>query len=51
MSRSPLLPLKTDGSFNLATDDIFVIGSNSVFGSRLVASEEVDLAFGMPSGK
>lgn len=31
--------------------DVFLIGSNSAFGSRVVASEEVDEAFGMPCGK
>jgi 3-oxoacyl-[acyl-carrier-protein] synthase III len=31
--------------------DVFVIGSNSAFGSRIVPSEEVDQAFGMPAGK
>lgn len=31
--------------------DAFVIGSASAFGSRLVPSEDVDHAFGMPSGK
>lgn len=31
--------------------DTFVIGSASAFGSRLVPSEDVDHAFGMPSGK
>ncbi|HXY00326.1 MAG TPA: 3-oxoacyl-[acyl-carrier-protein] synthase III C-terminal domain-containing protein [Candidatus Limnocylindrales bacterium] len=31
--------------------DAFVIASASAFGSRLVPSEEVDHAFGMPSGK
>jgi len=30
---------------------VYVIGSNSAFGSRVVASEEVDQAFGMPTGK
>lgn len=30
---------------------VYVIGSASAFGSRLVPSEEVDHAFGMPSGK
>ena len=31
--------------------DVYIIGSNSAFGSRVVASEEVDQAFGMPPGK
>ena len=31
--------------------DVYIIGSNSAFGSRVVASEEVDQAFGMPLGK
>ncbi len=31
--------------------DVYLIGSNSAFGARLVASEEVDQAFGMPAGK
>src|SRR5271169_6678295 len=31
--------------------NVFVIGSASAFGSRVVASEEVDEAFGMPAGK
>jgi 3-oxoacyl-[acyl-carrier-protein] synthase III len=35
----------------LPPEDVFVVGSNSAFGSRLVASEEVDHAFGMPLGK
>jgi 3-oxoacyl-[acyl-carrier-protein] synthase-3 len=35
----------------LVPADVYLIGSNSAFGSRLVASEEVDRAFGMPSGK
>jgi 3-oxoacyl-[acyl-carrier-protein] synthase III len=30
---------------------VYIIGSNSAFGSRVVASEEVDQAFGMPLGK
>ena len=34
--------------FGLAT---FIVGSSSVFGSRMVSSEEVDRAFGMPVGK
>ena len=31
--------------------DVYVVGSASAFGSRVVPSEEVDHAFGMPSGK
>lgn len=30
---------------------VFVVGSSSTLGSRIVASEEVDRAFGMPAGK
>jgi 3-oxoacyl-[acyl-carrier-protein] synthase-3 len=37
--------------FALTAVDAFVIGSGSAFGSRVVPSEEVDHAFGMPSGK
>jgi len=32
-------------------DAVYVIGSASAFGSRIVPSEDVDHAFGMPSGK
>lgn len=39
------------GDFSLVLADVYLIGSNSAFGSRLVTSEEVDQAFGMPSGK
>jgi 3-oxoacyl-[acyl-carrier-protein] synthase-3 len=35
----------------LGIADVYLIGSNSAFGSRLVPSEEVDQAFGMPCGK
>ena len=35
----------------LPSSKVFVIGSNSAFGSRVVPSEQVDHAFGMPSGK
>jgi 3-oxoacyl-[acyl-carrier-protein] synthase III len=35
----------------LTVTDVFVVGSASAFGSRLVPSEEVDHAFGMPEGK
>jgi 3-oxoacyl-[acyl-carrier-protein] synthase III len=31
--------------------DVYVVGSASAFGSRVVPSEEVDHAFGMPQGK
>jgi 3-oxoacyl-[acyl-carrier-protein] synthase III len=31
--------------------DVYVIGSACVFGSRVVPSEEIDQAFGMPTGK
>lgn len=31
--------------------DVYVVGSASAFGSRVVPSEEVDHAFGMPAGK
>jgi len=35
----------------LSPTDVYLIGSNSAFGSRVIASEEVDRAFGMPVGK
>jgi len=35
----------------LKSSKVFVIGSNSAFGSRVVPSEQVDHAFGMPAGK
>jgi 3-oxoacyl-[acyl-carrier-protein] synthase-3 len=35
----------------LTLDAVYVIGSASAFGSRMVPSEDVDHAFGMPSGK
>jgi len=35
----------------LTVTDVYVVGSASTFGSRVVPSEEVDHAFGMPSGK
>jgi 3-oxoacyl-[acyl-carrier-protein] synthase III len=35
----------------LTLTDVYVIGSASAFGSRVVPSEEVDHAFGMPAGK
>jgi 3-oxoacyl-[acyl-carrier-protein] synthase-3 len=35
----------------LTATDVYVVGSASAFGSRVVPSEEVDHAFGMPSGK
>jgi 3-oxoacyl-[acyl-carrier-protein] synthase-3 len=47
---SPCRPGKIEVSA-LTAVDAFVIGSASVFGSRLVPSEDVDHAFGMPSGK
>jgi 3-oxoacyl-[acyl-carrier-protein] synthase III len=38
-------------SFTLQPADVYLIASNSAFGARIVASEEVDQAFGMPIGK
>lgn len=35
----------------MTVTDVYVVGSASAFGSRLVPSEEVDHAFGMPEGK
>jgi 3-oxoacyl-[acyl-carrier-protein] synthase III len=35
----------------LTVTEVYVTGSASAFGSRVVPSEEVDHAFGMPSGK
>jgi 3-oxoacyl-[acyl-carrier-protein] synthase III len=35
----------------LTLTDVYVIGSASAFGSRVIPSEEVDHAFGMPAGK
>jgi 3-oxoacyl-[acyl-carrier-protein] synthase III len=35
----------------LTVNHVYVLGSGSAFGSRLVPSEEVDHAFGMPAGK
>jgi len=35
----------------LTSSKVFIVGSNSAFGSRLVPSEQVDHAFGMPAGK
>lgn len=35
----------------MTLDAVYVIGSASAFGSRIVPSEDVDHAFGMPSGK
>lgn len=35
----------------MTATNVFVIGSASAFGSRVVPSEEVDQAFGMPAGK
>ncbi|MGO8720722.1 MAG: 3-oxoacyl-ACP synthase III family protein [Acidobacteriaceae bacterium] len=35
----------------MTTTDVYVVGSASAFGSRVVPSEDVDHAFGMPTGK
>jgi 3-oxoacyl-[acyl-carrier-protein] synthase III len=35
----------------LAVTEVYIVGSASAFGSRVVPSEEVDHAFGMPAGK
>ncbi|MGB7438568.1 MAG: 3-oxoacyl-[acyl-carrier-protein] synthase III C-terminal domain-containing protein [Candidatus Acidiferrum sp.] len=35
----------------MTVTDVYVVGSSSAFGSRVVPSEEVDHAFGMPAGK
>jgi 3-oxoacyl-[acyl-carrier-protein] synthase III len=35
----------------LTAADVYIVGSASAFGSRVVPSEEVDHAFGMPAGK
>ena len=35
----------------MPSSKVFIVGSNSAFGSRLVPSEQVDHAFGMPAGK
>ena len=35
----------------LTATDVYVLGSASAFGSRVVPSEDVDHAFGMPAGK
>jgi len=35
----------------LTAGDVYVVGSASAFGSRVVPSEDVDHAFGMPAGK
>ena len=35
----------------MTATDVYIIGSASAFGSRVVPSEEVDHAFGMPEGK
>ena len=35
----------------MPSSKVFIIGSNSAFGSRVIPSEQVDHAFGMPSGK
>jgi 3-oxoacyl-[acyl-carrier-protein] synthase-3 len=39
------------GVFVLTATNVYVLGSASAFGSRLVPSEDVDHAFGMPAGK
>ena len=39
------------GVFVLTATNVYVLGSASAFGSRLVPSEDVDHAFGMPTGK
>ncbi len=35
----------------MTVSDVYVVGSASAFGSRVVPSEDVDHAFGMPAGK
>lgn len=35
----------------MQSSDVYLVGSNSAFGARVVASEDVDEAFGMPLGK
>ncbi len=35
----------------MTSSKVFIVGSNSAFGSRVVPSEQVDHAFGMPAGK
>src|SRR6516225_10011422 len=35
----------------LTSSSVYIVGSASAFGSRVVPSEDVDQAFGMPSGK
>lgn len=35
----------------MTATEVYVIGSASAFGSRIIPSEEVDHAFGMPTGK
>jgi 3-oxoacyl-[acyl-carrier-protein] synthase III len=35
----------------LTATEVYIVGSASAFGSRVVPSEEVDTAFGMPAGK
>lgn len=42
---------KKEGAGNAFSSAVFLTGSSSVQGSRVVASEEVDRAFGMPAGK
>jgi 3-oxoacyl-[acyl-carrier-protein] synthase-3 len=43
--------LQTNEGPALTATDVYVIGSASAFGSRVVPSEDVDHAFGMPVGK
>jgi 3-oxoacyl-[acyl-carrier-protein] synthase-3 len=43
--------LETNEVRALTVTDVYVVGSASAFGSRVVPSEEVDHAFGMPAGK
>jgi 3-oxoacyl-[acyl-carrier-protein] synthase-3 len=43
--------LETNEVSPLTLTDVYVVGSASAFGSRVVPSEDVDHAFGMPSGK
>jgi 3-oxoacyl-[acyl-carrier-protein] synthase III len=41
----------TKGTPVLKPNDVYVTGSGSAFGARIVPSEEVDRAYGMPEGK
>jgi 3-oxoacyl-[acyl-carrier-protein] synthase III len=43
--------LETNEDPALTVSDVYVTGSASAFGSRLIPSEDVDQAFGMPAGK